>query len=63
MGTHGGARPGAGRPKSIRKTVSTHWRISLESRDWILQQAKEQGVTAGDIIDVLIQSFEDSCIE
>ena len=55
---HGGSRPGAGRPKSPRKTVATSWRLSVEAREWIQWQAKEQGVTASEIIDELIKSFE-----
>lgn len=32
--------------------------ISVEAREWIQWQAEEQGVTASEIIDELIKSFE-----
>lgn len=57
--THGGARAGAGRKRSPRDTKTVSWRLSSYAREWITHQAEEQGVTSGEIIDILIQSFED----
>lgn len=56
--THGGARAGAGRKRSPRDTKTVSWRLSSYAREWITRQAEEQGVTSGEIIDILIQSFE-----
>lgn len=56
--THGGARPGAGRKRSPRDTKTVSWRLSSYAREWITRQADEQGVTSGEIIDILIQNFE-----
>lgn len=57
--THGGARAGAGRKRSPRDTKTVSWRLSSYAREWITRQAEEQGVTSGEIIDILIQSFEE----
>lgn len=53
----GGKRAGAGRKGFCEKTVPVCWRISEESREWIMAQAKEQGVSIGVIIDELVHSF------
>ena len=53
----GGRREGAGRKGFCEKTVPVCWRISPEAREWIMTQAKEQGVPAGAIIDELVKSF------
>ena len=51
----GGKREGAGRKR--RNNVLVSWRISPESREWIMTQAQEQGVPIGAIIDELVNSF------
>ena len=51
----GGKREGAGRKR--RNNVLVSWRISPESREWIMTQAQEQGVPIGAIIDELVKSF------
>lgn len=51
----GGKREGAGRKR--RNNVLVSWRISPESREWIMNQAQEQGVSIGVIIDELVRSF------
>ena len=51
----GGKREGAGRKR--RNNVLVSWRISPESREWIMTQAQEQGVSTGAIIDELVKSF------
>ena len=53
--TWGGKREGAGRKR--RNNVLVSWRISPESREWIMNQAQEQGVSIGVIIDELVRSF------
>ena len=53
----GGKRKGAGRKGFCEKTVPVCWRISEQSRGWIMQQAQEQGVSIGVIIDELVRSF------
>lgn len=53
--TWGGKREGAGRKR--RNNVLVSWRISPESREWIMNQAQEQGVPIGAIIDELVRSF------
>lgn len=55
--TWGGKREGAGRKGFCEKTVPVCWRISEDSREWIMAQAKEQGVSIGVIIDELVRSF------
>ena len=51
----GGKREGAGRKR--RNNVLVSWRISPESREWIMNQAQEQGTPIGAIIDELVKSF------
>lgn len=51
----GGKREGAGRKR--RNNVLVSWRISPESREWIMNQAQEQGAPIGAIIDELVKSF------
>lgn len=41
---HGGARKGAGRPKSSRETCSVTIRITKRSRDILADRAKKMGV-------------------
>ena len=53
----GGRREGAGRKGFCEKSVPVCWRISEESREWIMAQAQEQGVSTGAIIDELVKSF------
>ena len=55
--TWGGKREGAGRKGFCVKTIPVCWRISAESREWIMAQAQEQGVPVGAIIDELVKSF------
>jgi hypothetical protein len=55
--TWGGKREGAGRKGFCEKSVPVCWRISEESREWIMAQAQEQGVSTGAIIDELVKSF------
>ena len=54
--TWGGKREGAGRKGFCKKTVPVCWRVSEQAREWITQQAKEQGVPVGAIIDGLVES-------
>lgn len=53
----GGRREGAGRRK--KDSVPICWKLSKDSRDWIMEQAAQQGVTYGTIIDLLIEVFEE----
>jgi hypothetical protein len=53
----GGRREGAGRKR--RNNVLVSWRISPESREWIMNQAQEQGVPIGAIIDELVAAFKE----
>lgn len=55
--THGGARPGAGRPIIGKKRVQMSFMVTPETRQWIVQQSLEQGVSAGKIIDVCVETF------
>lgn len=59
----GGARDGAGRKAFCSKTTAVHWRVSEKARDWITEQAEQQGVPKGVIIDALIESFEERISE
>jgi hypothetical protein len=54
--TWGGKREGAGRKGFCEKSVPVCWRISEQAREWIMEQAKEQGVPVGAIIDALVES-------
>lgn len=58
--THGGAREGAGRKAYTSDIALVSWRVSASAKEWITNQAKEQGVTVGRILDELIASFEES---
>lgn len=57
----GGRRQGAGRPfiapesKKVQMTIT----ITPGTRDWMRQMAAEQGLTTGEILDLLIESYED----
>jgi hypothetical protein len=59
INTWGGKREGAGRKKN--DSVAISWRISERSRNWINEQAAQQGVNQGAIIDQLIRAFEEQC--
>lgn len=54
----GGRREGAGRKKNEAK-VPVCWKLSKHSKDWIMEQAAQHGVTYGTIIDLLIEVFEE----
>lgn len=58
--THGGKREGAGRKKSAT-SIPVHWRISPSAKEWIVNMAKEQGVSIEKILNILIESYEDFC--
>ena len=59
----GGKRAGAGRPvvAEHEKRVQLSLSISPKAKEWMQTQSREQGVTMGIILEVLIDSFEDSC--
>ena len=61
----GGKRPGAGRPvvAEYEKRVQLSLSVSPKIKEWMQTQSREQGVTMGIILEVLIDSFEDSCKE
>lgn len=61
--SRGGARDGAGRKAFCSKTTAIHWRLSVEARDWITEQAEQQGVPKGAIIDTLIDNFKERISE
>jgi hypothetical protein len=61
----GGKRPNAGRPQinPDEKRVQLSLSVSPKTKEWMQDQSREQGVTMGTILEVLIDSFEDSCKE
>lgn len=61
----GGRREGAGRPAMMEheKRVQLSLSVSPKTKGWMQDQSREQGVTMGTILEVLIDSFEDSCRE
>lgn len=61
----GGKRPNAGRPAIAEhmKRVQLSLSVSPKTKEWMQNQSREQGVTMGTILEVLIDSFEDSCKE
>lgn len=61
----GGRRAGAGRPvvAEHEKRVQLSLSVSPETKQWMQTQSMDQGVTMGTILEVLIDSFEDSCKE
>lgn len=61
----GGRRAGAGRPvvAEHEKRVQLSLSVSPKIKEWMQDQSREQGVTMGTILEVLIDSFEDSCKE
>lgn len=61
----GGKRAGAGRPvvAEHEKRVQLSLSVSPKTKEWMQTQSREQGVTMGTILEVLIDSFEDSCRE
>ena len=61
----GGKRAGAGRPvvAEHEKRVQLSLSISPKTKEWMQTQSREQGVTMGTILEVLIDSFEDTCKE
>ncbi len=61
----GGKRAGAGRPvvAEHEKRVQLSISVSPKIKEWMQTQSREQGVTMGTILEVLIDSFEDSCKE
>jgi hypothetical protein len=63
--SRGGKRPGAGRPivAEHEKRVQLSLSVSPKTKEWMQTLSREQGVTMGTILEVLIDSFEDSCKE
>jgi hypothetical protein len=63
--SRGGRRAGAGRPAVAEheKRVQLSISVSPKTKEWMQNQSREQGVTMGTILEVLIDSFEDSCKE
>jgi hypothetical protein len=63
--SRGGRRAGAGRPvvAEHEKRVQLSLSVSPKTKEWMQTQSREQGVTMGTILEVLIDSFEDSCKE
>ena len=61
----GGRRAGAGRPvvAEHEKRVQLSLSVSPKTKEWMQTQSREQGVAMGTILEVLIDSFEDSCNE
>ena len=61
----GGRREGAGRPAIMehKKRVQMSLSVSPEAKEWMSRMAAEQGVTMGVILEVLIDTFEESCKE
>lgn len=61
----GGKRAGAGRPvvAEHEKRVQLSLSVSPKTKEWMQNQSREQGVTMGTILEVLIDSFEGSCKE
>ena len=61
----GGRRAGAGRPvvAEHEKRVQLSLSVSPETKQWMQTQSRDQGVSMGTILEVLIDSFEDSCKE
>lgn len=59
----GGRREGAGRPAVIEteRRVQLSLSVSPKAKEWMQWQSREQGVPMGYILEVLIDSFEDSC--
>lgn len=59
--THGGARPGAGRPgiSAEKKRVTFNAMIAPETFAFIAEQAKQQGISRGKVIDVAIATLVD----
>lgn len=54
----GGKRPGAGRPAiGDNKRVQMSCLLAPKTKEWLLQQSAEQGVSTGKIIDVCVESF------
>ena len=58
-----GRRAGAGRPAVAedKKRVQLSLSVSPETREWMQTQSREQGVTMGVILEVLIDTFKESC--
>lgn len=58
----GGKRPNAGRPAIAEhmKRVQLSLSVSPETKEWMQTQSREQGVTMGTILEVLIQDPHES---
>ena len=59
----GGKRQGAGRPAVAdhEKKVQLSLSVSPKAKEWMQTHSREQGVTMGTILEVLIDTFENSC--
>lgn len=60
--TWGGKRKGAGRKGFCENGGPVCWYVSEEAKNWMKQQAKEQGVSIGAVLDVLIASFKEQAL-
>ena len=63
--SRGGRRAGAGRPvvAEHEKRVQLSISVSPKTKEWMQTLSREQGVSMGTILEVLIDSFEGSCKE
>lgn len=58
MSVRGGARQGAGRKKKA-DTVQCGFRLKVETREYLEQEAEKAGITITEIIETIIQIFRD----
>lgn len=58
MANWGGARQGAGRKKGAA-TETFACRMKVENKAYLMQKAKETGLTATEVLEAIIESFRD----
>lgn len=56
--TWGGARPGAGRKKGSERATFC-CRLKVENKEYLQQQAKEQGITATEFLEMIVETFKE----
>lgn len=54
----GGYREGAGRKKTSRFTVTTCWRVTPETKDWLMRESSKRGVPVGAVLEEMIQWYK-----
>ena len=57
--SRGGRREGAGRKQTSRFTATACWRVTPETKDWLMQQSLKKRAPIGAVIEELINRYKE----